>query len=153
MNPVVVAQATPRDAIRAAWTRYAVVSTGLALLVITILFIVWPWPYAIVVRRILLPSYEQEFGFHGGMIRPPDSEYSVYGIASVVPGGWLDRAGVKAGDIPVEYHGGMWSLYYALEEAAEGREAEFAVVSDIRDWQRDRQLARPITLVPKGKAQ
>ena len=153
MNPVVVAQATPGDVIKAAWTRYAIVSTGLVLLVITILLIIWPWPYALVVQRMLLPAHEQEFGFHGGMIRPPDSEYSVYGIASVVPGGRLDRAGVKAGDIPVEYHGGMWSFYYALEDAAEGREGRFTVVSDIREWERDRQLARPITVAPKGKAQ
>ena len=153
MTPAVVAQTTPRDAIRAAWTRYTIVSTGLVLLVVTILFAIWPWPYALVVQRVLLPGHEQEFGFHGGMIRPPDSEYSVYGIASVVPGGRLDRAGVKAGDIPVEHHGGMWSFYYALEEAAEGREGRFKVVSDLRDWYQDRERARVIKLFPKGEAQ
>ena len=146
MNPAVTSHATWREAIRGAWIRYVFVSAGLALLLITVPFFVWPQLDDWVVERFLLSRYEERFGFHGGWIRPADSEYSVYGITHVVPDGRLARAGVKAGDLPV--HGGM-SLYHALQEANEGREGRFAVVSDPRDWFRDRESAREIRLAPK----
>ena len=143
-----VARQMPRETFRSSWTRFGLVLTGLVLVVVIILFTIWPWPYAFVVRRFLLPGYESEFGFHGGAIRPPGADSSAYGIASVVPGGRLDRAGVKAGDIPVEYHDGMMSFYYALKAAAAGEESTFTVVSDWRDYP-DRELRRRITLAPK----
>jgi S1-C subfamily serine protease len=116
--------------------------------VVIICVTIWPWPYRFFVQRFVLPGYESEFGFHGGAIRSPGSESSVYGIASVVPGGRLDRAGAKAGDIPVEYHDGMMSFYYALKEAAAGEESTFTVVSDLRDYP-DRERRRKIRLAPK----
>ena len=129
--------------------RYAAVSAGLALLVATFLLGIWPLPYEWTVEKVYLPSYEEEFGFHGGRIRSAGSESSAYGITYVVPGGRLARAGVKAGDIPVEHHGGMMSFYYALKLAAGGEEAWFKVVSNPRDFYSDREPARKIRLAPK----
>lgn len=151
MNVVSQVQATPREPIRAAWLRYAAIASLLGLLVITVLFVIWPWLHGMVIQRLVLPGYEKEFGFHGGMIRPSDTDYSVYGIASVVPGGRLERAGVRAGDIPAAYGGGMWDFYYALTEASEGREGTFSVVTTLQEY-RDRKM-RQITVSPKGKAQ
>jgi hypothetical protein len=149
MNASTLPRQMPREAFRSAWARFGVVLSGLVLVVVIILLTVWPWPYAFVARRLLLPTYESEFGFHGGAIRPPGAESSAYGIASVVPGGRLDRAGAKAGDIPVDYHlDGALSFYYALKAASQGEEGSFTVVRDWRDYP-DRERRREIRLAPK----
>ena len=136
-----VAQATGRESIPGAWLRYAALLSGLLVVVATSLFLVWPWLYEQAVLKVLLPRHEPEFGFHGGWIRPANFEYSAYGVASVVPGGRLERAGVKAGDIPVY---GAVSLYEALEEVKNGRVGRFLVVSDAGDWLNDRRRTREI---------
>ena len=136
-----VLQATGRESIPRAWLRYAAMSSGLLVVVATALFLVWPWLYEQAVVKILLPRHEAEFGFHGGWIRPANFEYSAYGVASLVPGGRLERAGVKAGDIPVY---GAVSLYEALEDVKNGRVGLFSVVSDEGDWLNDRRRTREI---------
>ncbi len=146
MNAAVTLRASGGEAIRSSWIRYGAVVAGLVLVLATTVFVAWPWLYEEAVLRVFLPQYESEFGFHGGWIRPVDFEYSVYGIASVVPGGRLERAGVKAGDLPVY---GPVALYDALEDVHAGRPGRFRVVADVRDWRRDRDLAREIRLAPK----
>lgn len=149
MNAATVARQMPRETFRSAWARFLLVLSGVVLVAVIILLTIWPWPYAFVARRLLLPTYESEFGFHGGAIRPPGSEYSAYGIASVVPGGRLDRAGAKAGDIPVDYHlDGALSFYYALKAASAGEESSFTVVTDSGVYV-DRERWREIRLAPK----
>ncbi len=149
MNAATVARQMPRETFRSAWARFLLVLSGVLLVAVIILLTTWPWPYAFVARRLLLPTYESEFGFHGGAIRPPGSEYSHYGIASVVPGGRLDRAGAKAGDIPVDYHlDGALSFYYALKAASAGEESSFTVVTDSLSFS-DRARWREIRLAPK----
>jgi hypothetical protein len=60
----------------------------------------------------------------------------------VVPRGKLALAGAKSGDIPVEYHGGIWAFYGALQKASSGREAHFDVLahSDWPDWDKRRKI-------------
>jgi len=132
--------------IRGSWIRYVAILSGLTLVVVASLFTAWPWFYEEAVVRFLLAKHEASFGFHAGWIRPANFEYSAYGIASVVPGGRLERAGVKAGDIPVY---GATSLYEALEDVTAGRTGRFSVVSDAGNWLEDRRRPREIRLYPR----
>jgi hypothetical protein len=50
------------------------------------------------------------------------------GITAVKPNGRFDRLGIRAGDIPFEYHGrGAILLHSALQEASRGNGAEIDV--------------------------
>ncbi len=91
------------DGIQAAWLRYAFVLAGLAVLVLAGLAASWPAPYGLVVEHVILPRYEDAFGFRGGrlVVGPAGHRQSVYGIVSATEGGRMNRAGVRAGDIPV----------------------------------------------------
>lgn len=135
----------PIDSIRAAWARYIVLLAGIALIVPIALFSIWPWPYAYVVEQFILPQYEEVFGFKGGPLSVGDGGPTIYGIVQVTPGGRLATAGVRPGDIPVEYHGGLWAFYGALRAAEAGRTGEFMVISE-SDWDNAWRARRPIAL-------
>ena len=104
----------------------------------TILFLLAVWWPAIAqeyVEDVVLPGYETNFGFKGGRLTiqtSPGGTERLYGIVSVVPQGRLDRAGVKAGDVPLGYHGGANELCLALYKARRGEVAsmQFRRASD-----------------------
>jgi hypothetical protein len=138
------------EAIRAAWTRFLILVTGLASLVLVVAIVLWPWPYDYFVEHFVLPQYEAEFGFRGGRVAVKDSDgdFTVYGFVAVTPDGPLGRAGAKAGDIPVEYHGGMRAFYGALQRARLGEEDRFDVLAR-EEWP-ERSKRREIILGPLG---
>lgn len=78
-----------------------------------------------------LKRYEQEFGFEVGLV--PATAFNGpregwWGIVSVTPGGWMDRAGVRSGDVVFERHGySFGELHWAIEQAAAGETACFVV--------------------------
>jgi hypothetical protein len=77
-----------------------------------------------------LKQFEREFGFESGTIVVSDSSgtYWECGITAVQPNGRFDRLGVRAGDIPFEYHGrGAVLLHYELQEASRGHGSEIDV--------------------------
>jgi len=53
-------------------------------------------------EQLLATRFERRFGFRGGRVRvqTPDGERSVYTILHVGPGGALERAGFRVGDVP-----------------------------------------------------
>jgi hypothetical protein len=130
--------------IRAAWRRYAVLVAGLGVIVLAAAALIWPWWHLMLVEHVVLPRYEGTFRFRGGRLALGETSdnRTVYGLVSVVPGGRLARAGARPGDIPVEYHGGVWAFWGALYEASAGRQGHFDVVSrsDWHDWDKRRRL-------------
>jgi len=80
--------------------------------------------------RRAVKQFEPEFGFETGIITvsDPTGKYATWGITAVTPGGRLDRLGLRAGDVPFDYHGraATW-LYDALREASQGKSAEIEV--------------------------
>jgi membrane-associated protease RseP (regulator of RpoE activity) len=130
--------------IQAAWKRYVVLLAGAGLVFLIATVVVWPWPYALAVEQFMLPQYEAAFGFRGGRLplSTGDSRQTIYGFVAVVPGGRLALAGAKSGDIPVEYHGGIWAFYGALLKASSGSEAAFDVLahSEWPDWDKRRKI-------------
>lgn len=145
-----VAKDPQSEAIRAAWVRYVVLLAGVGMVFIIVTFVLWPWPYALAVEHLMLPEYETAFGFRGGRLSVSvgESSATIYALVSVVPGGRLARAGARSGDIPVEYHGGLWAFYGALQEASAGREGHFDVLAH-SDWP-DRDKRRKIVIAPEA---
>ena len=91
-----------------------------------------------------LPSVEGKFGFHAERIRVPGVDHPHLGITVVQPGGPFDQAGFRAGDIPVDHHGGLQRLCGALRYAEEGGEPEIAVVN-VATWG-ERRVTRKVRL-------
>jgi hypothetical protein len=77
---------------------------GLGTVILSVGIVLSPSIYAFVVEQVLLPRLEKPFGFRGGRIVSTDTDPGVarYGILEVTPGGRLDRAGVRPGDVPVD---------------------------------------------------
>lgn len=67
--------------------------------------------YDAYLHEFIRPRLEQEFGFTSGrQTFTSDAEtYDVFLLASVTPGGVLDRSGFRTGDIPVGYKHGFES--------------------------------------------
>lgn len=130
------------EAVRAAWRRYVVLLSGVALVFLIATVVVWPWPYLLAVEHFMLPQYEATFGFQGGRLRVGDGSQTIYALVAVVPGGRLAVGGANSGDIPVQRHGGLWAFYGALLEASSGREGHFDVLSqsDWHDWDKRRKV-------------
>ncbi len=150
MTATTTLRAPRLEPIRAAWARYALACTGLAGIVVVVLLIVWPFPYLWYAQSVVLPHYEESFGFHGGYVQT-SKDSSIYAILEVVPEGRLARAGVKNGDIPVDRHGGGAAIFLdALEQASAGREGEFLVVSNLDLWFRGEDI-RKIVVSPSGR--
>lgn len=140
-----------REPMRKVWLRYGIVSAGLVVTMLILLFISWPEPYLEYVERSVLPKYEKPFGFRGGRLAT-SVDSSIYAIVKVEPDGLLERAGVRSGDIPYEHDGsGMGPFYDALQEARAGREGAFLVISDRNDYYG--KGARRIVLKPEGRVQ
>jgi hypothetical protein len=135
-------------AIRAAWLRYLVVLVGVGLVVVSALWVMWPRPYYFAVERFMLPQYETRLGFQGGRVPVTWGEgtFTVYGFVAVHAGGVMARAGVRPGDIPVEYHSGLADFYSAVQDFDSGDPGQFEVLakSDWQDWSKRRR----IVLVP-----
>ena len=129
------------SAIRKAWIQYSLVAAGVGIVILTVSIALSPSLYAMVVEHVLLPQYETTFGFRGGRISVPEESFTRYAVVEVTPGGILDSAGLRTGDIPIDYHDGVGAFYAALCDAAQGKPAEFVVVSrDEPSWERRRSI-------------
>jgi hypothetical protein len=139
-------------AIKSACVRYVVVLAGVSLVFLILTIVLWPWPYTFAVEHFVLPEYEVAFGFRGGRVpvKIDDANYTIYALMTVDPAGRLGRSGAISGDIPVEYHGGLWASYAALQDASAGKAAEFSVINqaDWPDWGKRRR----IVALPTGQA-
>lgn len=80
---------------------------------------------------VLLPPYEDAFGFRGGQITVRDvrgEALELYGLASVDPAGPLGAAGFRSGDVPVAHHGGADAFAWALRRSECGEATTITVV-------------------------
>ena len=116
---------------------------GIRTIVLSIGIGLAPSFYVMVVEHILLPRFEADFGFRGGRVSVdhPEAPYPRYAIIGVTPGGRLEQAGVRSGDVPVDYHQGLVVFYVALRDVSEGKSGEFMVVSkDEPPWDKRRTI-------------
>jgi hypothetical protein len=89
------------------------------LLVLVSLDPIYDWYLA----RFVAPELERTLGFSGGAVTvtQSDSTYLWYGIRSVAPGGIFDRAGVRAGDMPIGFAHGVRSGFLGLLHQSRGQ--------------------------------
>ena len=106
-------------------------------LVLLLLLVTWallhPAVYAYWCERDYIPSVQTKFGFRAARIAVPEATYHPLAIVEVTPSGALSSAGFMAGDIPVEYHGGLEAFCGALQSAEGGTSSQVAVIN-VRDW-------------------
>lgn len=109
-------------------SHYFIVVGGIVL-VFTFIFIANVYHWGDMYAELAIKRFERSFGFVVGAVVVSDhhGQRRRWGVVSVVPDGALDRAGIRAGDIPFER--GASVFYRALSDAAEGRQGEIDVVN------------------------
>lgn len=114
-------------------TRAHFLALSLALVLLSVLwFGVWEFAYPSFwledCEKAFLPSVEGKYGFKGGAISRPDDNSVYYGFQAVNPTGPFARAGFRAGDIPVDHHGGFRQFCGAMHIAEDGVAAQVTVM-------------------------
>jgi hypothetical protein len=99
--------------------------------------------------RYYIPSVQEQFGFKAERISLVDAPYRPLTLVQITPGGLLDRAGFRAGDIPVDHHGGETAFCGALQYATEGGEPSVSVIN-AGEWSRGYAARRTLTLSRSG---
>ncbi len=100
-----------------------------------------------------IKPFEVQHGFRAGPLAggshtsPTDSTWGAVWVAS---DGLFAQLGVRAGDIPIEYHGGVADTDAALEQASSGQPSSFQVYNS-GDAQLGHKALRRVTLPPVKK--
>lgn len=100
-------------------------------------------------REVVGPRLQREFGFRAGLrpVRVGNEQWQMFMITSVRKGGELEKAGFRAGDIPVlYYHGSESGFYYDLLAVRDGHDEQISVVQPgnlgREDWRSFRRIVR-----------
>ena len=129
-------------------SQFAVLIAGLAT-VFAVLIVVLAFDLNEMYAQVAIREYEQQYGFRAGTVwvaDEPGGSFETWGIVEVAPGGWFDRLGVKAGDVPFDYHGhGAMALQSALRRAGAGEPSEFDV-ANAADWTQAKTAIRTIRI-------
>ena len=108
-----------------------VIAAFVVVLIVAAMTPVFPWVFDWFFIRFEGPVLQREFSFEGSWVEWPGkgetASFSVYTITSVDPDGILGRAGIQAGDIPID--GFESGFLHDLESVKRGCEAEVQVVS------------------------
>jgi hypothetical protein len=131
--------------------QFAVLFAG----IVTVLVVCWvtfmpTWEY-LYLREIAIPKLEEEYGFVGGTVafRHANGTFEEWGILRLTPGSRLAELGVRPGDVPTAYHGGMAAMHYALRAAEQKQFAAFDVINP-DDWNVGRKVMRAVVAYPRA---
>ena len=100
--------------------------------------------------RYYIPSRQEEFGFKAERISVAGTEYLPLALVQITPGGLLDRAGFRPGDIPVDHHGGETAFCGALQHATEGGQPSVSVIN-AGEWSAGHHARRTLRLSRGGR--
>jgi hypothetical protein len=110
--------------------QYAILAVGVLFALIVTGIVLYPDLYVRYIQEFGIKRFEAQYGFRTGQVAvrssAPESQL-VWGIVWVVPGGVFSRLGLRDGDIPFAYHGGMTDMYGALQQASSGEVSSFQV--------------------------
>jgi hypothetical protein len=139
--------------IRLGWSQLAVVSSGVATMLLVWWIVFMPTLQELYVREVALPRIADRYGFEFGTVRfsRDNVSYEWPGFVNVKHDGAVGRIGVRARDVLFHYHGyGATSLYSALLASERGDAAEFEVFN-ADDWSagRDGASFRIIEVPPR----
>ena len=112
------------------WPQFVAMVVGLCTVLVVWAILAMYDIYDGVYRQMVVP-YEQAFGFEVGVVKghPSNASSELWGIVHVMPGGIMDRAGLRVGDYVVGSHTSFPELYGAIQAATEGRSECFAVIN------------------------
>ena len=125
----------------------------LALLAVVWIMDVYSWQ-EFYVREFAIHRFQDRYGFRAGQVsfRCGNTAFESTGISAVTPDGEFARMGVRAGDVPFEYHGhGFMAMYDSLVATERGHFSAFSVVNGKTcDAAVSREEVRRIAVRPRG---
>jgi hypothetical protein len=134
--------------VKLGFAQYVIVTVTLLVVLPVIVWLSVPGSiHTLYLEQVVAPRLQREFGFEVGLVHlgPRESERTSWqAIARVVPGGVLDRAGMRRGDtgcLGVDT-GGLGDIYAALELLK--RETEVTV--SLSNAATGRQPCRTVTI-------
>jgi len=92
----------PESQIRTAWRQWLTIVIALFVLMAATFVVMQPYADEFLYEHLLASRLEERYGFRGGRVKltTRDGESSVYTLLEVTPGGPLDQAGFRVGDVP-----------------------------------------------------
>jgi len=112
-------------------------SGQLAIMVVSLVVVIavagivaYPAVYVRYIQDYGLKPFEARYGFRTGAVAPilsASEVESAWGVVWVEPNGLFAQVGVRTGDIPFDYHGGVIAMYEALRRASSGEASAFQV--------------------------
>lgn len=128
----------------------AVVAAGVSLVVVVAAVLLYPDLYIQYIRNFGIRQFEAQYAFRTGPVPVRSNSQQTethWGIVWVAPEGAFARLGVRGGDIPFAYHGGVTDMYSALKRASLGGASSFQVYN-AADAHLGRVALRDVNLPP-----
>jgi len=113
------------------WRQWVALAAGLCMVAIAVTLML-ERDVVETLYRLDVGGYEQKLGFRIGRVKgfARGPAVAMWGIASVTPGGIMDQAGLRSGDVVFSRHGYAFAdLRWAIEEAERGRPACMVVIN------------------------
>lgn len=136
--------------LRLGWAQFGVMAAAVALVLVVGAVLLYPTLYLRCIQEFGIRQFETQYEFRSGDVlvtRIGQQPRTEWGIVWVAPASAFSRLGVRAGDIPFEYHGGIRDMYVALQQASEGEASSFQVYN-AADAHLGRKALRDIHLPP-----
>ena len=120
----------PSRIITLGWQQNIVVLLGVLIVLLAMGIALYPSLQIQYIQEFGIRPFEAEYGFRTGDVlvrRDGASPETTWGIVWVAPDGKFSALGIRAGDVPFAYHGGVVDMYAALQIAAGGEPSSFEV--------------------------
>jgi len=127
---------------------------GAAVVLVSVIAIASPYLLeGLYLRYVWGPTLEREFGFtvEERAVRSPGTVERYLVVATTVPGGLLDRSGVKPDDVPLNcHHGCTFGFYGALMAARQGPGVRLRILGRT-DLVQHQGSVREVTILAPGE--
>jgi hypothetical protein len=133
--------------------QFAILAASLLMVFTTTGILTYPSLYTRYIQEFGIKHFEVQYGFRTGAVAVQSSASpmdSAWGVVWVAPDGLFAQLGVRAGDIPFAYHGGVKDMYVALQQASSGEASSFEVYNS-GDAHLGRRALRRVNLPPVTK--
>ena len=108
----------------------AIMVVGLVVVIAVAGIVAYPAVNVRYIQDYGLKPFEARYGFRTGAVAPilsASQVESTWGVVWVEPNGLFAQVGVRTGDVPFDYHGGVIAMFEALRRASSGEASAFQV--------------------------